>query len=416
MRRSLPAVVRVGADRDRRAAVRARRPRRSRTRARAGADRRRRFAVGNPSVPPRASPATTSPSTSAGRPSSRAARSTSPARSELADPARRDALDERDGAHVEAERRASSSRSPARAVPEAEVPLRRRRPRRRSAAAPRSTNSSGSSRASSRSNSTTSASSMPALREQLEPPLERRRAARPRSRARSRGCGSKVTTVDDEAGRLDGVEHAPVAEVDAVEGADRDGALLRPAAGLARLHRQPFRSRHERAAVDDDLVLAPRRPADRAAPRRPASGRKGGSTGERSASIAPRRKGPTSVRRSVAAVAAERVRDRAHVGAGADAQVEPGDASLVASRLAASRTRERRSGISTSTPRRCEPVGALAADLDGRGRRHAQLDLPSQRRDRGLELRPRQAARAARASRPRGRRSTCARRRSISVR
>src|SRR5919199_1039092 len=38
-----------------------------------------RFAVGNPSVPPRWSPATTTPSTSGGRPSAAAARPTSPA-------------------------------------------------------------------------------------------------------------------------------------------------------------------------------------------------------------------------------------------------------------------------------------------------------------------------------------------------
>ena len=57
------------------------RPRRCRSPGRAGRGSCRRFAVGKPSVPPRASPATTVPTTSAGRPSSPAARSTSPARS-----------------------------------------------------------------------------------------------------------------------------------------------------------------------------------------------------------------------------------------------------------------------------------------------------------------------------------------------
>ena len=127
------AVVRVRADRDRRPVAERRAGVDPVRAARAGRGSSARFAVGKPSVPPRGSPATTTPSTSGGRPSSLRGAATSPSCSERADPRRRDAVDARHRRDVEAEpleqlevaapRRARSG-----------SPRPRRRPRRRSRA------------------------------------------------------------------------------------------------------------------------------------------------------------------------------------------------------------------------------------------------------------------------------------------
>ena len=126
------AVMRVRTDRDRCALDRRQRRRRCRSPGRAGPASTARFAVGKPSVPPRASPPTTMPSTSAGRPSSPAAPATSPPWSSC-----RIAVDDtpstdRDDPYVEAEPLAAGRDRP-RACARSGNRARRRRPRRRSA-------------------------------------------------------------------------------------------------------------------------------------------------------------------------------------------------------------------------------------------------------------------------------------------
>ena len=132
------------------------------------------------------------PSTSAGRPSRRAARSTSPARKRSL--IRLDETPSTSGTgRASKPRRSSRARSPARARPKRKfapatttsVPIGRRTA---------SANSSGPSCASSRSNSTTSTSAIPAWS------TSSRRRARLESSCTSypnaiRGCGSKVTSV-----------------------------------------------------------------------------------------------------------------------------------------------------------------------------------------------------------------------------
>ncbi len=82
----------------------------------------RRFAVGKPSVPPRASPETTVPSTSTGRPSSAAALADVASGDELADARRRDALDERRDARLQIETVEQREVAPTRAAEAESLP------------------------------------------------------------------------------------------------------------------------------------------------------------------------------------------------------------------------------------------------------------------------------------------------------
>ncbi len=150
------------------------------------------LAVGKPSVPPRASPLTTIPSTSAARPRRCAARSTSPARSSP-----RISVDETPSTSgtllASKPRRSTSSRSPARPWPKRKsapatttsAPIRRRNA---------FTNASGSSAASFAVNGTTRTSAMPASAISSS---RRSRVVSSSTRLPSttRGCGSNVTTV-----------------------------------------------------------------------------------------------------------------------------------------------------------------------------------------------------------------------------
>ena len=195
----------------------------------------------------------------------------------------------------------------------------------------------------------------PRLSDQLQAPFQRRQqldlVPERDARVRLEGDGRR-----EEARGLGGGEHGPVAEVDAVEGPDRDGT--RPPLQLAR-------------AVCDlhPPILA--------------SASSGGTSRSGSASLTSN--GPTSVRRSIDAVPAQLVGNRAHVRAGADAQVEPGDAALVRDdlELVDPRAANRHLDLLTAA---VQPVGALSADLHRRGRRDAQLDLAAQSRDAPLEL------------------------------
>ena len=114
---------------------RPRRPRRSRTPGTSSSGSSRRFAVGKPSVPPRASPATTDALDLRGPPE-QPRRALDLARAQqVADPARRHALDQRHRAHVEAEpREQARGRRPGPGRSGSSRP--RRRPRSRSAGAP----------------------------------------------------------------------------------------------------------------------------------------------------------------------------------------------------------------------------------------------------------------------------------------
>ena len=286
------AVVRVDADRDRGAAVERRRRRRSRTRERAASASIRRFAVGKPSVPPRASPETTIPSTSSGRPSSGRGRADVARRRELPDPRRRDAVDDRH----DCARRARAARS--------SVEVAAARPAEAEAlagdddlgadrrAGTIATNASGSSAATSGVNSTTSVSSTPSsassssrrssVRQQLD--LVAEHLARVRVERHDRRQRRPASSAAPSTARWP--------TVDAVERADRDRA--RPplelrrrvrdftpasAAGVARRlerraapHARPAPARApssgSRASTSDD-----RRAAARGRPPRPGTGR-----------------------------------------------------------------------------------------------------------------------------------------------
>src|SRR4051812_37926691 len=165
--------------------------------------------------------------------------------------------------------------------------------------------------------------------QQLEPPLERGEqldaVAERGSRMRLEGGAGRRQT---RGGR--GLEHAPVADVDAVEGPDRDRTRA-----LLELRGRPC-----------DLH-GPLRPAGR--PTR-ASASSGGII--RSGSASSTRKGPTSVRRSVrqwppSAVAIARTYVPEPTFRSRRAIPSPYESSSSES------TRDRRTGISTSTPRRC---------------------------------------------------------------
>src|SRR5207247_11009546 len=85
------------------------------------------------------------------------------------------------------------------------------------------------------------------------------------------------------------------------------------------------------------------------------------------------------------AVAAESGRDRAHVGSGADEQIEPGDAVAVVEQLELADDRPAEWHLD-GDPAPVEPVGALAADLDGGGGGNRQLDLAAKAVERLPEL------------------------------
>ena len=264
-------------------------------------------------MPPRWSPATTTPSSSYGRPSIAAAATTSPScrACRIAD---EDTPGTVSTSRTAKPSRSSSSRSP-----------RRREPKRKSAPAAtasapiarryRSANTSGSSAISSVVNDATSVASTPAAAEQLQPPLERRdqfdvvpeRDPRVRVERDHRRCETRVDR------RLD---DAPMAPMDAVERPDRDRPRLALELGrewaifigsdvslpvLARIAPLPARSPVRRPAdrprgpVRLAVSLArsagppPSARCGRAPPR---------AADTRSASASSTENGPTSVRRS----------------------------------------------------------------------------------------------------------------------
>ena len=337
----------------------------------------RRFAVGKPSVPPRASPETTVPSTSTGRPSSAAAPRTSPAADELADLGRRDALDERRHARREPEpleqrrgRRSGRGRSgtprPRRRVSApiaAQVRARRTPP--------------AASAASSGVNSTTSVSSTPS----------------------SASSSSRRSSVDEQ---LDLVaEHLARMRV------ERDDRRQRP--GLDRRARRPRGGRggrRRRCRSRPRAAGARARPGCARPSRRPPTGldrrargarialghaceRLGGKPCERlrdrQQPLRSRPPRPRTARPRCAAACAQcppsaAAIERTYVP-------EPTCSSSVdASSLVASRARRARrpaSGAAASRPPMPsprQPVGALAADLHRRGGRDRQLDLAAEAR------------------------------------
>ena len=84
------------------------------------------------------------------------------------------------------------------------------------------------------------------------------------------------------------------------------------------------------------------------------------------------------------AVPAERIGDRPDVGAGADAQVEGGDAVCIRDDVERGDVRPPQ-GHLDGDALAMEPVGALTPDLDGRGRRDRKLDIAAEALERGVE-------------------------------
>ena len=292
--------------------------------------------------------------------------------------------------------RSSRSRSPARprpkrkpspaattSAPIAAQDATPRTPRRRARRAPRR---SGARATSSMPGSSSSSSRRSSVAEQLR-----------------RCCPKNVTRVRVErhdrrpqARRARRVDHAPVAAVDAVEGADRDRA---PRGG-------------ELLGRRDDVHAA------RASPR--ARARRLGEQQRRLERLGRRRRPRRRTARppfaAACAVAAERIGDRTHVRPGADAQVERHRRRPCTRRR---RARTRSSGAAASPPRRraaparyARSPSIFTADAAGIG----SSISPRRRREPLLELVPRPAARATRRSHLPDRRSTCARGRSTSVR
>ena len=276
------------------------------------------------------------PSTSEGRPSSAAAAATSPLADSCADRRRRDALDERHGAGVEAElaraargRRCGGARSGS--------PRPRRRPRVPIAARYCAAKSSGSSRCELGVNVDDERVLDAELGEQLQPPLQRREQLDAVAERDPR-----VRVERDDGRDEPGVEHRADDRAGG-PGGRRRRCRSRPRAARAPARRSARRSRHHRPA--DGARARPSqtprtRPVRTAAcavanRRRPASSISRGQ--ERSASAGgtirsrrrPRRRTARPPCAAAHAVPAERVRDRADVGPGADAQLEPRDAAVV---------------------------------------------------------------------------------------
>ncbi len=179
-----------------------------------------------------------------------------------------------------------------------------------------------------------------------------------------RGCGSKVTTVERRCCCLRGFDHATVAAVDTVERPDRDGSarrleLLWPMCdGHARTPTRSStsasgRSRDGSNASGVDSVRDGERP-DLRPPQRPA-------------------------------VTAERLSDRPHVRAAADAQIQRDHVACIGDDVERVHRRAPAGHLHLDTSPR-QPVRALTADLDRRGGRDRQLDLPSEAREPPIEL------------------------------
>ena len=216
-------------------------------------------------------------------------------------------------------------------------------------------------------------------------------------RATVRGCGSNVTTVGGRPAARAASSTRAVAEVDAVERADRDGARARGSSSL-----RTSRTTFTRARLRRRASTSPRGAAGRAERVRAST-----------ASSTPN--GPTSVRRSVRQWPPSASRDRAHVGARADAQVERRRRRRVRRRA---RARARASAAAASRPRRraarslyARSPSIFTADAAGIG---SSISPRSAVEPLSSSARP--AARAARRPRPRDRRSTSSSVRSISVR
>ena len=170
--------------------------------------------------------------------------------------------------------------------------------------------------------------------------------------------------------------------MDAVERADRDRPRL--AVELRRrvrdLHRGRPRRRSARAPLERERsvsrsgLLDPERPDLRAPQRR--------------------------------AVAAEHVRDRPHVRPGADAEVERRDSPSVYAMTSSASTRERRRGISTSTPRRWRRYARSPPILTAEAAGIGSSISPRRRASAASSSAARRRLVLARRPRPRGRRST----------
>ena len=243
----------------------------------------------------------------------------------------------------------------------------------------------------------------PGVCEQLQPPLERgdqldvvpERDARVRIERDHRRREARVDRSLDD---------APVAAVDAVEGADRDRARLPLELGrrVGDPHRPPTPSARRmhrggcfRPSLADVLLRLPVRsaaPSDRrsalglrlgdaSSPMRPSASSSGSTC---SASASSTENGPTSVRRRVDAVAAERIGDRPDVGAGADTQIERRDALCIRDDVERVDPRAPQGHLDDDALP-VQAVGALTPDLDGRRRRDRKLDLAAEVRERGFE-------------------------------
>ena len=183
-------------------------------------------------MPPRASPVTTVPSTSTGLPSRRAAPSTSPSASELADPARRHAVENRNRQRLEAEPAQELQVSRA-ATAEPEV-----LPRDDDLGADRAQHFLGEllglEPGEVEGELDDERRLHAELLEELEAPLERSEELDPVAEGRPR-VGIEGDDGRLGAGRERGLDDPPVAEVDAVERPERDGP--RAAAQLRRCPR-----------------------------------------------------------------------------------------------------------------------------------------------------------------------------------
>ena len=186
-----------------------------------------------------------------------------------------------------------------------------------------------------------------------------------------------------------------MAAMDAVEDADRDRAL--PGVELRRLVSDLHGSTVPSTATSSPSHMArtgcsirrrPLRIASASSGDRSIAGRNGNASAGvriRSSSASSTENGPTAVRRSDAAVPAERVGDGAHVRPRGDVQLERRHAVLVA--MQHELVDRRRAVGHVDVLARAEAlVGALALDLHGRGGGHAQHDLAAERLEPLVEL------------------------------
>ena len=241
------------------------------------------------------------PSTSTGRPSSAAAPRDVALGDEPADRASTRRPSTCGTTRASKPSRSQQRRDRRRARGRSGSPRPRRRSRRRSPRGTTRANSSGASAASSGVNSTTSVVLHAELGEQLEPPLERREQL-DRLPSTSRGCGWNVTTVGSGPASIAARTTArwPRCTPSNVPIATARGRALELRRGAGDLHGS---TRLEREHARADLRPATRASALGRKPRERV--RRGQQPLRRRASSTPN--GPTAVRRSVAAVAAERL-------------------------------------------------------------------------------------------------------------